>query len=94
MPGDEAPYNSYEICKPYQRGSLDRGIANADAREKHCPWRLISRKSRTVFLKMMINWEKDVGSKDDRKQASCQVPSSTRRPAAFAYRNEFCKVIK
>ena len=71
---------------------MDRGIANADAREKHCPWRLISRKSRTVFLKMMINWEKDVGSKDDRKQASCQVPSFTRGSATFACGNEFYKV--
>lgn len=38
---------------------------------------------------MMIKWGKGVGSKDDRKQASCQVPSSTRGSAAFARGNEF-----
>jgi len=45
-----------------------------------------------VFLKMMINREKGVGSKDDRKQASCQALSFARRSAAFACGNEFCKV--
>jgi hypothetical protein len=54
--------------------------------------RLICCSRITVFLKMMINREKGGGSKHDRKQASCQVQSFTRRSAAFACENEFCKV--
>jgi hypothetical protein len=34
MPEDEAPCNSDEICKPYQRRRrLDQGIAKADEEE-------------------------------------------------------------